>query len=183
MTSPLSWLCFALTVAIGVTLDQWSKVCAFARLAGPPWYDSHNLIHFPTRTYAFIPGWLQFEVIPNYGAVFGVGQGKRVLFLTVSAGAILFIFYLFTVSGRQRIYQIVLGMLMAGVLGNLYDRAKFGFVRDMIHALPKWNVFPYIFNVADSLLCVGVTLMIVHSFFQSSGQGSDSRSRSAGRRR
>jgi lipoprotein signal peptidase len=36
----------------------------------------------------------------------------------------------------------------------------------MIHALPRWpGLFPYIFNVADSLLCVGVGLMIIHSLF------------------
>jgi lipoprotein signal peptidase len=74
-------------------------------------------------------------------------------------------------------------MLLAGVLGNMYDRTLLGYVRDMIHALPGiyWpdfiarylptdlatqSVFPWVFNVADSLLCVGVFLMIVYSFLQ-----------------
>jgi len=98
-----------------------------------------------------------------------------------SAVAIVFLCYLFLSSGRQRFYQLLLGMLLAGVLGNLYDRAVYGHVRDMISALPgifwpDWiarmlpghlansSVFPWIFNVADSLLCVGVFLMIVYSF-------------------
>ena len=46
----------------------------------------------------------------------------------------------------------------------MYDRIVFGYVRDMIHALPRWpNLFPWIFNVADSMLCVGVFLLIVYS--------------------
>jgi len=103
----------------------------------------------------------------------------------VSIGAIAFLTYLFSTSGRQRIYQFILGLLLAGVLGNMYDRIMFGHVRDMIHALPDWSwpgtwklplvdypstfsnraVFPYIFNVADAMLCVGVFLMIVYSWF------------------
>jgi lipoprotein signal peptidase len=70
---------------------------------------------------------------------------------------------------------------MAGVIGNMYDRTRFGFVRDMIYALPDkrwfgtWTlfgypgperfVFPWIFNVADSLLCVGVGFMLIYSLF------------------
>ena len=59
-------------------------------------------------------------------------------------------------------------MLLAGVLGNMFDRIRFGYVRDMIHALPMWpRFFPWVFNIADSLLCVGVTLMLLYSFTQS----------------
>jgi lipoprotein signal peptidase len=40
----------------------------------------------------------------------------------------------------------------------------FGYVRDMIHALPRWpKFFPWIFNVADSLLSSGVTLLILYN--------------------
>ena len=73
---------------------------------------------------------------------------------------------LFAKSGRAPLYQFTLGLLLAGVLGNLYDRANFGYVRDMIHALPQWpRLFPWIFNIADSLLCCGVALMILQYLF------------------
>jgi lipoprotein signal peptidase len=95
---------------------------------------------------------------------------------------VIFLGYLFSANRRnQRGYQIILGMLLAGVLGNLYDRLFLGYVRDMIHIFPGrrfppviahilpafWTTpewFPWIFNIADSLLCVGVTLMLIHSF-------------------
>jgi signal peptidase II len=88
------------------------------------------------------------------------------LFIAVSALAIAFIVWLFLNSDRQWLYQIILGMLLAGVVGNLYDRVVFGYVRDMIYVFPRWGAFPYVFNVADSLLCTGVAIMILYSLFQ-----------------
>ena len=155
---------------MGVAADQWSKIYAFAALNVELFTDSNGVVRTQSsKTYQFIPGWLHFEGMANQGAVFGLGQGRRLLFIAISIAAIFFIFYLFSVSGRQRFYQLILGMLLAGVIGNLYDRIVFHYVRDMIHGLPRWSkLFPYIFNVADSLLCVGVFLMIVHSFFHPS---------------
>ena len=151
--SPAALARFLLTMAIGLAIDLWSKVLAF------------NNLRF-AQPIEFIPGWLHFTYTENRGAVFGIGQGQRSLFLVVSLLAILFLGYLFATSGRQRFYQFILGMLMAGVLGNMYYRYHYCYVRDMIHALPRWpNAFPWIFNVADSLLCVGVFLMIVYSLF------------------
>jgi len=158
-------------------VDLWTKYLAFQKLLV-------SMQRFPDGTYAvressayeLVPGWLRFEVTVNQGAVFGIGQGQRLLFLVVSAAAVAFLVYLFASSKpRQWFYQIVLGMLLAGVLGNVYDRLLFGYVRDMIHALPGWPnplvrffpnwryVFPWIFNVADSLLCVGVGLMLAYT--------------------
>ncbi|MGD0540841.1 MAG: signal peptidase II [Tepidisphaeraceae bacterium] len=152
LRSPGALLRFLLAAGVGVALDLWTKSLAFS---------SPSLWREP---YRFIPGWLEFEVVQNQGAVFGLGQGRRILFLTVSVAAIIFLLYLFATSGNRPIYQILLGMLLAGVLGNLYDRVTFGYVRDMIHALPRWpKFFPWIFNVADSLLSSGVTLMILYS--------------------
>jgi len=168
--SPIALSLFLLTAIIGYSLDQWTKVVAFDKLAGGVVMVDGVPKLLDHRTVVSIPGWLQFDVTANIGAVFGIGQGQRTLFVLVSVAAILFIFYLFATSGSQRLYQIVLGMLLAGVLGNLYDRVEFGYVRDMIHALPNKFIFgrpafPWIFNVADTLLCTGVGLMIVHSFF------------------
>ncbi|MGB7160394.1 MAG: signal peptidase II [Tepidisphaeraceae bacterium] len=151
--SPVALALFIGTTVVGLAVDLWTKVLAETHLRNA---DSIQ----------FIPGWLHFTYTENRGAVFGIGQGQRPLFLVVSVLAIGFLTYLFATSGRQRFYQFVLGMLLAGVLGNLYDRYHFGYVRDMIHALPRWpNLFPWVFNVADSLLCVGVFFMIVYSLF------------------
>jgi signal peptidase II len=170
--SPSALARFFLTAAIGVGVDLVTKVRAFSDLYVTHWDGPDGRRHFESTTYEFIPGWLHFKLTANYGAVFGIGQGQRYVFLAFSVGAILFLVYLFRASGRQRFYQVVLGMLLAGVVGNMYDRTKFGYVRDMIYALPgrTWpgsdrEIFPWIFNVADSLLCVGVGLMLIYSFF------------------
>lgn len=170
--SPPALARFFLTAAIGVTLDLCTKVIAFRDLFITQYPEPDGRLRFESTTYHLIPGWLHFKLTANYGAVFGIGQGQRLVFLAFSVGAILFLVYLFRASGRQRFYQVVLGMLLAGVVGNMYDRTKFGYVRDMIYALPgrTWpgsdrEIFPWIFNVADSLLCVGVGLMLIYSFF------------------
>lgn len=175
--SPAAMSRFLLVCVIGLSADLWTKYYAFEHLApaNPAMGDTR-----PQKV-EFIPGWVQFEITTNHGAVFGLGQGQRWLFLGVSVVAIVFLSYLFATSRAQRFYQFILGMLLAGVLGNMYDRIVFGHVRDMIHALPGWKwfgtwqlgsypgpgreVFPFIFNVADILLCVGVGLMIVYSLF------------------
>jgi signal peptidase II len=157
--SPAALVRFLGTAIIGLTLDLVTKVWAFATLAV---YADGRPIR--AGAHAFIPGYLHFEVTTNEGAVFGLGEGKRWLFVAVSIAAIGFLTALFAKSGRQRFYQVILGMLLAGVLGNMYDRIRYGYVRDMIHALPRWpDLFPWIFNVADVLLCTGVALLVLHS--------------------
>lgn len=165
--SPIGLIMFLGTAVAGLAVDLWTKSLAVAHLKEQA----------PVR---FITHWLHFTYTENRGAVFGMGQGQRALFILVSMAAVAFLFYLYALSAKRRFYQILLGMLLAGVLGNFYDRLHYGYVRDMIYALPgfywpEWiarhlpadltqgGVFPWIFNVADMLLCVGVFLMIVYS--------------------
>jgi signal peptidase II len=172
LRSPAALARFLLTALVGVALDQWTKVLAFSRLSSGILRDPDDgkIYAMPTAAYPhgypFIQGFLHFTATANRGAVFGIGQGHLELFIAVSALAIAFIVWLFLNSGRQWLYQIVLGMLLAGVVGNLYDRMVFGYVRDMIYVFPRWGAFPYVFNVADSLLCTGVAIMILYSLFQ-----------------
>jgi signal peptidase II len=171
--SPLALVLFFGVAVIGAAADLWTKSLAVARLQDAA----------PVR---FIPGWVHLTYTENHGAVFGIAQGARPIFLTVSVGAIIFLMFLFMTSGRARVYQLILGLLLAGVVGNMYDRIYLGYVRDMIHALPGWHwpqwlinyfpqswrpaygqpmeVFPWIFNLADTYLCVGVFAMLMYSF-------------------
>jgi signal peptidase II len=181
--SPAALARLLITAAVGLALDLATKVWAFKVLLYEQVTQPDGSVQVQSATYAFLPGWLHFHVTANQGAVFGVGQGNRWLFVAVSVAALCFLFYLFATSApRQRLYQVIVGMLLAGVMGNLYDRVVFGYVRDMIYMLPgrswpawlanmlpadwQWTrgpVFPWIFNVADSLLCTGVALMLVYS--------------------
>src|SRR5271154_2916755 len=124
--SPLALTLFFGTTAVGLALDLWTKTLAVKNLAGRFALPRH-----------VIPGWLDFTYTENHGAVFGLGQGQRVLFIMVSIAAIGFLTYLFALSAGRRFYQFLLGLLLAGVLGNMYDRIVFGKVRDMIYALPQ----------------------------------------------
>ncbi len=167
LRSPAALARLIITAAVGLSLDLWTKSLAQSRLIG-------------AAPYNFLPNRLSFEYVGNHGAVFGIAQGDRWIFLIVSFGALIFLGGLFATSGRRPFYQIILGLLLAGVAGNMYDRIFFGYVRDMIHALPGWHwpqwilrflplpieVFPWIFNVADTMLCVGVGLMLLYSFLQ-----------------
>jgi signal peptidase II len=173
--SPAAILLFILTAGIGLGLDLWSKSYSWRSLTDgeTPYRDSDTgHLRIESDTARPIPGWLHFKVTVNEGAVFGIGQGNQTLFAIVSVAAIAFLGYLFATSGNRRFYQFVLGMLLAGVLGNLYDRMVYHYVRDMLYMMPgrSWpgtnkEIFPWIFNVADTLLCVGVGLMVIYSFF------------------
>ena len=135
------------------------------------------------RRIVAIPKLLHFHATVNEGAVFGLGQGQQYLFVAVSVAAIAFLVYLASRT-RSRFEVILLGCLLAGVLGNMYDRIRYTYVRDMILAFPgvtwpgAWKlplinypgsgerlVFPYIFNVADCLLVCGVAVLLIRSFF------------------
>ena len=182
LRSPVALSRFLLVTVVGLALDLWTKVWAFKALVSNE-ADVEGYVRVDSRTYELIPGWLHFHCTANQGAVFGIGQGNRWLFVIVSIAAMAFLTYLFATSGRQRFYQVVLGMLLAGVLGNMYDRIFHGYVRDMIYIfpgrywpawiterLPDWGwtrgqLFPWIFNVADMLLCTGVAMMLLYSLF------------------
>lgn len=111
----------------------------------------------------------------NLGALFGIGQGKVWLFAALSAVALVAIpAWLFWFrAARDRWVTFALGLVMAGVLGNLFDRLGLSgetlggsvyAVRDWIlwQASDRWR-WPN-FNIADSLLVVGAGLMVLHSF-------------------
>ena len=172
-------LAFALTAVLGLAADLVSKHVAMQYLA--PYgvvFDTESVpprheILIPEReavpSYVIIDGWLTFRGMLNEGAVFGIGQGQRWFFVVVSIAALLFVLRLFASSGQHRFYQFILGIVLGGIIGNMYDRVMFGYVRDFIYIFPgrcwpgtRYQLFPWIFNIADSLLCVGVALIFLY---------------------
>lgn len=163
---------WTLAVAL-IAIDLGSKVWAFDKMPKPlPAVGSRPAEVIPARGPAFItliPNVLEFTTVYNRGAVFGMGKGWRWGFIVATCFATFFLIRLFTKSyANQWILHTLLGLALGGALGNLYDRAVFGVVRDFIHINAKIGDFPLwpaIFNVADMALVVGIGgLMIGWTF-------------------
>ncbi len=154
MFSAAAWLRFLLVAIGGLAADLWSKHAAFAFLGYGP----------GSRVQVVIPHILTLETTLNNGAVFGIGQGLAILFILISLVAMAFVVYVFMSSlRRQWIIHVALGLILAGAMGNLYDRLfNHGRVRDFI-LLTHW---PFDFNLADTMLCIGVPLLIINWLFQ-----------------
>jgi signal peptidase II len=137
--------------AAGATFDLWSKNVVFHWLPG-----------VSGEKYVILDGFFQFILRENSGAAFSIMQGQKPFLVGISFVAFFAIIGIFLFSGvRQRISQIAMACMTAGIVGNLYDRAlNNGLVRDFIDVYVKDYHWPT-FNVADSLLCIGVGLLII----------------------
>src|SRR5262249_48937460 len=96
------------------------------------------------------------------------------LFAIVSVAAALAIIYWSsrTLAARDRFLCLALGLILAGTLGNLYDRLVFNGVRDFLWVFlkngedPPQIIFDWpIFNIADCCLVLGAGLLLVQAFF------------------
>lgn len=105
--SVLRLLCVAIP---GLALDLWSKHWAF-----------HTLLQ--GGRVEVIPYLLDFRTALNPGALFGIGAGQTPLFLIASVVALGLVGWMFSqTSRRDRLMHIALGGILAGALGNMYDR-------------------------------------------------------------
>jgi signal peptidase II len=104
--------------------------------------------------------------VRNYGAAFGVGNSAELpyqglLLALVSLLALAAIgTYAMRLPAENRLAQTALALIMGGALGNLIDRARLGYVIDFIDVYWATHHWPA-FNVADSAITVGVSLLIL----------------------
>lgn len=178
----------AICLFVGLTLamlaiDLGVKSWSFSTVAGVPVEHIEQsaidhadfwqfYAHEPT---VVVPSILNLRLTTNTGAVFGLGKGSQWVFATVSILATAFIIYMFVQSrGNARWLHAALAFILSGALGNLYDRLMYRAVRDMFHLFPgvrlpfgwEWSpgvdeVYPWIFNIADASLIVGVAIMMI----------------------
>jgi signal peptidase II len=147
-------LLFWSIAGVGVAADLWSKSAVHEWLKG-----------LPGEVYPVIKSCLQLVVRENTGAAFSMAQGKMGTLAIVSLVAMFVVVGLFLFGRvRSRLLQIALALFLAGIVGNLYDRAfNPGGVRDFIDAYWGKHHWPA-FNLADSMLCVGMGILILTQF-------------------
>jgi signal peptidase II len=175
---------FAIIVVLAVAGDLLLKWYAFENVAGIPidrevLRESAGLAIPPHDPVTVVPGVLSLHLTVNHGAVFGIGQGGRWIFVVIAVVACAIIARVFWVSrAKDWLLHAALALITGGALGNLYDRFFFGMVRDMLLLLPETNLpfgwawpggsrlaYPWIFNLADAALCVGIGVIVVSMLF------------------
>ncbi len=210
LAEPSAWQCprshaiLWITMVVGLASDLLTKHLAFAHLPA-------------TKPMVLFPGFLSLDRSLNLGALFGIGKGMSPLFILASVLAVGFVGYMFASSHRRQwVVHLALGLVLAGAMGNLYDRLfvqvdvisragqqlcppgkvtleqphedviqvgrypdggepRWRFsksvqvetrsaVRDFIRIDIYWgeiSLWPWIFNIADSMLVIGVSLLLI----------------------
>ncbi len=151
LASRSGWLVFAVVATAWYAADQYSKHAAVEHLAGRPDVD-------------VVGTFLQLHLTYNPGAAFSLGTRYTVALTCLAIAATCVVLWL---SRRvvDRVWAIALGLLLAGITGNLTDRmlrepAPFrGHVVDFLQ-LPNWPVF----NIADIGINVGAALVVLQVF-------------------
>lgn len=112
----------------------------------------------------------------NTGAAFSflanAGGWQRWFFVILSAvvSAVIAVWLWRLRSGKQTVLALGLAFVLGGAIGNVIDRIRLGYVTDFIQVLIVGWPFPS-FNVADSAITVGATLLIFDALFISRREG------------
>ena len=174
-------LLFVAIAAVGCAADLLTKAWCFSaphlRAGEIDWlWDGH----------------VGIQLSRNLGALFGIGQGKVAYFAALSIAAVVAIpVWLFWFRAAKDLWlTVALGSVMGGVLGNLYDRLGLSgdswigpgqSSPEAVHAVRDWILWQASdrwrwpnFNIADSLLVVGVGILLLHAFLDSRASAASS---------
>lgn len=104
-----------------------------------------------------------FTWVENRGVSFGLfGDGSARWFLSLFSILVAGGLAYWATKADRRLLITALGLIMGGAIGNVIDRVRFGFVVDFLD-FSGTGFFPWVFNVADSAITIGVIVLIVDS--------------------
>ncbi|MBR2353299.1 MAG: signal peptidase II [Clostridia bacterium] len=140
------WLCI---IVGSVGLDQLTKWLAVTFLMGKKSVD-------------LIPSVFRFTYVENDGAAFGMLDDHRWIFMVISTVAIVgLLVYLLKFAPDSKWVKVGLSLVIGGGIGNMIDRVALGYVIDFLDFCAFPNLWPWVFNVADSFVCVGGGIIFV----------------------
>ncbi|WP_404452524.1 signal peptidase II [Virgibacillus necropolis] len=142
---------YYIIAGILVVIDQVTK-----------WVVVKNMELYESIT--IIQDFFYFTSHRNKGAAWGILQGKMIFFYIVTTIVVIgVIYYMQKYAKNDKLLAISLTFVLGGAIGNFIDRIFRGEVVDFLDFIIFGYDFP-IFNVADSSLVVGVTLVLLATF-------------------
>lgn len=151
---PVNRALFLLIAGGGAVLDLVTKWLAFSRIGHPGKLELWSQVFSLTTSF-------------NPGALWGLGRelahaNFAFAGLSVFAGSAILYWLFWRGAAKDRLLCTALGLIMAGTIGNCYDRIVWGKVRDFIYfELINWPIF----NMADSMLVCGAGILMLQALF------------------
>lgn len=147
----ITWAAYGFALGI-VVLDQLTKYWMLLGL------DLREVGRVPV-----LPPILNFSYVENTGVSFGLFGGGEArwalsLFSLIVAAGLGW----WALKAERRTLVSAIGLIIGGAVGNAIDRIQYGYVVDFID-FSGTGVFPWVFNIADSAITVGVLLLIFDS--------------------
>ena len=143
-----------------IVLDQLTKAWVLGAI------DASHISQIPDgyRIAEVAPPIFNLTYVLNTGVSFGLfggGAGRWILsaFSVLVAGALA----VWATRSDRKLMTAAIGLIMGGALGIVFDRIRFGGVVDFLDFSGS-GLFPWIFNIADAGITVGVVLLILDSF-------------------
>ena len=154
LVTRLGWLSFAVAAA-AVVADQASK----AWVLGP--------LDLPSKFTVPVLPFFSLTMVWNPGVSFGLfraSDGAGRFALSAFSAVVIVALAWWARRAARPINAVALGLVMGGALGNnLIDRLRFGRVVDFLDF--SGLHFPWVFNIADSCISVGVALLLIDGLF------------------
>jgi signal peptidase II len=157
MTSKFkSRLPYGVLVLLVLFLDRWTKWLIVSRM-------------LLNQTIPVIDAFFNITYVRNTGVAFGIfdpvqsSLKSTVLAVLTIAAIIAVLIYSWRTPVNHKALQIGLSLILAGALGNLYDRVNYGYVVDFIEVYYRDYRWPS-FNIADSAITAGVALLALDLF-------------------
>lgn len=159
MSRTRTFALFVPVVIVMVVVDRLTKLWAEGNLSA----NAHEMSL----------GLVDFTLVHNTGAAFGMGQGQGIVFVVLALAIAVAVIAWLCVSRQRTAFEVLgLALVVAGGIGNCIDRVTTGYVVDFINF--TWFEFP-VFNVADICVTCGVVIFVValvaHEVAASRGEG------------
>ncbi len=126
--------------------------------------SKYSVINYLNKDIEIINNFFYLIYTKNNGAAFSILTGKRLFLIIITLliiGSLIYYIIKNEISSKMEI--LAFSLIIGGSLGNLIDRVVRGYVVDFISVKIFGYHFP-IFNIADTLICIGVFILLIIQF-------------------